>query len=92
MADSLASITRIFKLGRLAWAIGYHVGAPNGWEIATDIIIGWRPSVVAITVGWGFDSFAPLSPWPKVWVRRQSPKGHILTGGAWLGLFINVGS
>ena len=84
-------MTSIYRLGRFACAIGYHVGAPGGWECAVDLVLGWRPRVLAITAGWGFDGFAPLRPWPKVWIRRRSPKGHTLTGGAWFGLFVNVG-
>lgn len=77
----------------VALVVGWHKGNElNGWEIAIDIVAGWRPYVGVLMFGWGWDDHVPLRPWPQFWLNRLTPKGHRTSGMALLGLFATVGS
>lgn len=79
---------------RAALLVGWHKGNElNGWEIAADIVVGWKSLGTGIVMfGWGYDDHIPLRPWPQFWLKRLTPKGHRSSGMALLGFFLTMGT
>lgn len=78
---------------RAALVVGCHKGNElNGWEVALDLVVGWRPHAFVFMLGWGWDDHIPLRPWPQFWYNRLTPKGHRTSGLALLGFFATMGS
>ena len=87
------SVKKLIYSNRAALLVGWHKGNDlNGWEIAFDIVVGWRPHTGVAMFGWGWDDHVPLRPWPQFWLNRLTPKGHRTNGAAWFGFFTTMGS
>lgn len=86
------------KPRRLVWTrracclVGCHLGNDTGWEVALDLVLGWRPHAGALVLGWGWDASVPLRPWPQGWWAKHTPRGNLVWGCAWLGFFLNWGT
>lgn len=82
----------LIKNNRVGLAVGAHAGPqPDGWEVALDFVVGVAPWARVLVVGWGYDVFVPLRPWPQAWVDRLTPKKNLSTGFAWCGFFFTAG-
>lgn len=82
----------VLRTRRAALMVGWHAGNDTGWEVAVDVVLGFRPHAGVLTLGWGWDAAVPLRPWPRAWWRKTTPRGNLSWGFAWFGLFVTLGT